>query len=748
MMKNKSAFLVLAICLVFAFALTACAWPEFTVSFDTGEGGSEVASLTASSIEAAPAEPTKANHKFIGWFDNAQKTGEPVTFPYLVVRNQTLYAKFLPYHLVTFVHVGIPTSVSITFPGLSDISRVLNGDPVQRPSTAPSAIGYRFVNYYADAELTKLYDFETPITEPSNVYCSWAIRTYTVTFNIVGEEDPVEVTAFHGANAADLELPYKRFYYLDFDHGLLNNITENHTINNAEWALYQNIVTITGGKVGGRDYIAFNNDDDDFEFVLTPDAFPADKYFIGWQIGSTPFDTFTTADLSHGDTIEVVLGNNFTIKISGATETLIYFNPTTTLKFTLTPTVPAGQHFMYWLVNGSTTITNINNLFDVKDYAANVTIAAFFGYRVNFAPGAPGVTNLPPVQFVIGNDSTSAIEPAPPQRQDYTFAGWTLNGSPFPSFAVPIQNDMTLTAEWEVYKFKVVFMDGVTQIGPDLVLDFGSVVAEPVVPYKANNKFLGWYLEGTFVTKFEDFGKTNAELTPSLVTNNATLTLYARYTANYTLAIRHEGFVRDIQVDYAETSWSVVQDLINTQLGLLSADASAGSPFIFEFFIGNYNASNFNNRPQATNLNQQLDTVTIPLNFTRVSRGLAFTPVTIGTTEGYSVKVGSATGTEIVIPSENNGKPVLEIGGSGFGSIPNLVISVPSSVRRIADYAFIGSTNAQITLHGAVPSNIEFGLQAFGTHPAMGNLLIFVPSASYDTFRNMHSDLGYAFREI
>ena len=57
---------------------------------------------------------------------------------------------------------------------------------------------------------------------------------------------------------------------------------------------------------------------------------------------------------------------------------------------------------------------------------------------------------------------------------------------------------------------------------------------------------------------------------------------------------------------------------------------------------------------------------------------------------GYTVSgIGTATDTDIVIPSEHNGLPVTNIGDSTFNSCFSLTsIFIPDSVTSIGDFAF------------------------------------------------------------
>lgn len=69
---------------------------ESTLSFDT-DGGTEVDDIVdfhTKPIEE-PEAPTKEDHTFDGWYDNAELTGDAITWPYAMPLNdKTLYAKW------------------------------------------------------------------------------------------------------------------------------------------------------------------------------------------------------------------------------------------------------------------------------------------------------------------------------------------------------------------------------------------------------------------------------------------------------------------------------------------------------------------------------------------------------------------------------------------------------------------------------------------------------------------------------
>ena len=160
---------------------------KFTVSFNSN-GGSSVASQTVNAGEKAvkPADPTKANFIFAGWYCDADLT-EAYDFNTPVLSNITLYAKWTAESgtfTVTFNSNGgsaVPSQV------------VKSGEKAVKPSN-PTKSGCTFSGWYSDAALTTQYNFNSAVTANITLYAKWTTSSgggggpvgptyYTVTFD-------------------------------------------------------------------------------------------------------------------------------------------------------------------------------------------------------------------------------------------------------------------------------------------------------------------------------------------------------------------------------------------------------------------------------------------------------------------------------------------------------------------------------------------------------------------------------------
>ena len=107
------------------------------------------------------------------------------------------------------------------------------------------------------------------------------------------------------------------------------------------------------------------------------------------------------------------------------------------------------------------------------------------------------------VTFVNGEDVTTTTvlqgdpvaKPADPTKEGYTFKGW-FNGETEYDFTAPVNEDITLTAKWEINHYTVTFdTDGGSAIEAASV-PYNTAVTRPADPTKENAVFGGWFLNG------------------------------------------------------------------------------------------------------------------------------------------------------------------------------------------------------------------------------------------------------------
>ena len=176
-----------------------------------------------------------------------------------------------------------------------------------------------------------------------------------------------------------------------------------------------------------------------------------------------------------------------------------------------------------------------------------------------------------------------AQEPEEPTLKGFTFAYWYLDdeNEAYDFDTTPITEDITLTAKWEINKFKVTFdTDGGEPIPDDQFVEWGLFVEEPTTePTKTGYTFDGWYLGD----ERYDFS--------AAVEQNITLTAkWEAKKANVHLMIFKSGDLSTpiVNVPYA------TDKLAGDTIDLAEIDLSSYLDFDFEIDGGWYDDGLFN----------------------------------------------------------------------------------------------------------------------------------------------------------
>ena len=145
----------------------------FTVTFNSN-GGSAVsaAKVTEGKAVAKPADPTRSGFTFGGWYSDAKLT-KAYDFKAVVKGDLTLYAKWTK----NSTPAPQPKTFTVTFNpnGGSAVAaqKVAEGKAAAKPAD-PKRDGYAFGGWYADAKLTKAYEFKAAVKADVTLYAKWA----------------------------------------------------------------------------------------------------------------------------------------------------------------------------------------------------------------------------------------------------------------------------------------------------------------------------------------------------------------------------------------------------------------------------------------------------------------------------------------------------------------------------------------------------------------------------------------------
>lgn len=151
-------------------------WTAQTVSFNT-DGGSEIgdASVDFGKSVAKPADPTKTDFAFAGWYADAELT-KAFDFGVAITKATTIYAKWVPTVTLTFNSQEGSAVAAITA-GI--------GLPIEEPED-PTRLGYVFAGWFEEAGCTTPFDFTKGISADKTVYAKWlAAKAITLDPNYV-----------------------------------------------------------------------------------------------------------------------------------------------------------------------------------------------------------------------------------------------------------------------------------------------------------------------------------------------------------------------------------------------------------------------------------------------------------------------------------------------------------------------------------------------------------------------------------
>ena len=442
------------------------------VTFDAQNGDEPIVKQVAEGYPiAAPATPENGTKMFLGWYTDEECADETIySFATPVTEPITLYAGWVN---STDVTLKEGETTLKTFKAALDVALAEDDENL---AVEDDRIGYVFAGWYADAELTEAYDFETVVTAPFTLYAKWEEATlyrlvsthnnsedmYTYdkfTIQYKGEGMPV-------ANEGDvLSFRYRTTTPFTF----FNVRGDNKWVYEASSAPYG--MTTYETKEDGWTYVTYTFS---AKYSDGTDA-PANAW---WR-----FD-FGTRTVVVGDILEIqdwtFKGEPLAIEAANVTQ---YLAPTLSI-------VEGGSY--EW---GKRTVT-----FDVGE-----------------------ATPIDPVEV----DFDRAVElPADPALEGKAFAGWFTDAEFEHAFDAKtfITEDITLYAK---------FADAVTVTfnGTELanvVMAKGNKLAQPADPEKAENVFGGWYSDPEFNAEF-DFS----------VAIEADTTIYAKWIPSWTVTLNY-----------------------------------------------------------------------------------------------------------------------------------------------------------------------------------------------------------------
>lgn len=495
---------------------------QYAVTFNSG-GGTEVGSVLVDygSTVSAPVAPTRTGYTFTSWYRDAAQTQLFDFASTAITANTQLYAGWnINQHTVSFDSNG----------GTAVADRQIDYGTHMSEPTAPTLTGYTFGGWYTDEAHTQRFDFaNTPVTVDTQLYASWTLQSYTVTFDVYqGDHANVpDQTIEYGTRITRPTDPVRTGYtftdwYADEAHTLPFDfqtiITDSVTLY-AGWSTNQYVASFesNGGTLVSEQLLDYGNP------VQEPQEPNRTGYtFTGWYSDTDLQQRFDFATSSIQDHIQLYAGWErilYTVSFDttgGSDIPDMSIGHGDQLTLINEPTSDTeGQVFAGWFADPQLTVK-----FDFSQLIqSDVTLYAKWAVRVQQITfdTDEGTTIAP--QTVAYGDLLS--RPSDPERTGYTFAGWfTDSGQPFDFATTTVVADMMLYAKWNIAVRTVTFhTDGGTTIQA-IEVNNGEMLSRPSDPVRTGYTFTGWYLD---IARIQPFDFTTATII-------ADMTLYAGWT--------------------------------------------------------------------------------------------------------------------------------------------------------------------------------------------------------------------------
>jgi uncharacterized repeat protein (TIGR02543 family) len=449
-----------------------------------------------SNIFVISSEPisTWTGHTFAGWFDNSALTGTRVTFPYTVIADTTLYAKWI-------INTPEPSEnydVIFDTRGGGNIAPRLNTTSITI-EPIPTWEGYEFVGWYEYYDLTgNRITFPYTVTRDITLYAKWselpekpgiydvlfdsrggsAITARTNVSSITTEPIPTwEGREFAGwfeyydltgnritfpyAVAKDMVLYAK--WIVDVEDGY--NVT--FVSNSGSPVLSMNANIINSEPISTRSGYAFAGWFDNPSFSGIRVAFP---YTV---VKDTILYAQWIADIADGYNVEFVTNDGSPVDAMHVT--VINSEPTTTR---------VGYAFAGWFDNSAFTGTRVTFPYNIR--SDTILYAKWAQNRYDVTFNSDGGSNIPTQSDV------AIIEQEPlPSKPNYTFAGWHESDDLSTIrvvFPYTVTSDITLYARWIAPKITIQQGDTVIKHGGEF--NVGTVLTnqKKTIPFTVNNE--------------------------------------------------------------------------------------------------------------------------------------------------------------------------------------------------------------------------------------------------------------------
>lgn len=447
----------------------------YAVKIDKNDGSAATSQTVQYGAKVAkPDDPIREGYEFTGWEQRV-----------VVEYTGGTYNYWVDYNFDSPVTCGFvlrakwkkrgDCAVSFNSNGGSavDAQSIAYGGKAARPAD-PVMGDKRFAGWFSDADLTKSYDFETPVTDVLTLYAKWEAAQaglHLVAFDSNGGTSVGAVSVSNGQVTPAPPEPTREGYTFDgwyasssldgspfdFDSTPITGDMMLH----AKWTVDRFTVSFDAGTGKAADNPSAQLNVEYDGHAIEPGAIARDGYeFLGW----------------------------FRVVRSGLDDDDI---AAMQAEFARNP----GYADVFWLDEEGKTLLGKHD-FRTHGITGPTTLRARWVelHTVAFDSGGAGA-----VAFQTVCHGETAIEPPEPVRDRYLFDGWYASDSsgglaavPF-DFTTPITGDVSLSAGWVKEKCAVTFNGNGGGAVDSQTIDGGDVPSKPAEPVKEGSLFIGWY---------------------------------------------------------------------------------------------------------------------------------------------------------------------------------------------------------------------------------------------------------------
>ena len=414
---------------------------RYTIAFNTN-GGTSVQSITENynTVVNAPTNPTRSGYVFGGWYQDVELT-TPYTFTSMQASNITIYASWL--RTITFVTNSSQNINNVQYKPQENI--ILPSNLIKE--------GHTFDGWYSNQGLTTPFDSSTMPDNNLTLYAKWVVNQYTISFNIDGGTDKLDMVINFGENiniANNSEKTGHTFAGWFIDENITNafNLSKMPAYDftlYAKWNINQYNISYNtnGGSIISSTKVTYNE-----TITLPNEPTKVGHTFDGWYIDNTLLTPYNYTNMpaqnitlyvkwrinttsirffSNGGSVVESITQEYGTRVNEPSEpvneghkfdgwyTDLYFDEA--YQFT---TMPDDNIILYakWKINKYTISFNSNGGVFIEDLTQDY--------------------------------GTIVLEPPKPTRENFVFIGWysDLDFTTLHSFTTMLSRNITIHAKW------------------------------------------------------------------------------------------------------------------------------------------------------------------------------------------------------------------------------------------------------------------------------------------------------------